>query len=88
MAVVEALLAGGADANATNRKGDTPLHAAAWRGQDAVIPLLLGKGADATVRNGDGKTASALAKTVDTKALVEQIAKGDLHDPNDSDADE
>jgi ankyrin repeat protein len=42
--------------NATNRTGDTALHAAALMGYDGVVKLLAGKGADLNIKNNHGLT--------------------------------
>jgi ankyrin repeat protein len=43
--VVEALIAAGASVTATNEMGETPLHAAAGTGPEALIRALLARGA-------------------------------------------
>jgi ankyrin repeat protein len=59
-AVVEILLKHGADPNARDLRGNTPLHFAVWCWGSADwktnIELLLGHQADPNVRDGDGKT--------------------------------
>jgi ankyrin repeat protein len=55
--VVRLLLAAGADVDAVCSNGETPLLAAAWRGDVALIQLLLSKGANPRVRDDCGKTA-------------------------------
>ena len=49
-------LALGVDVDTANARGDTALHAAAARGYDAVIELLVANGADLNVTNADGQT--------------------------------
>ena len=49
-------LALGVDVDTANARGDTALHAAAARGYDAVIELLVANGADLGARNADGQT--------------------------------
>lgn len=51
------LLAKGADVNARNNKGETPLHlAASFSGNTDIIKLLLVHGAKVTLMANDGKT--------------------------------
>ncbi|RNJ59936.1 hypothetical protein D7B24_000653 [Verticillium nonalfalfae] len=45
------LLQRGANVNAKDLEGTTPLHLAAWRGNSAVVKLLLKSGADVEARN-------------------------------------
>ncbi|KAF3351234.1 ankyrin repeat protein [Verticillium dahliae] len=50
------LLQRGANVNAKDLEGTTPLHLATWRGNSAVVKLLLKSGADVEARNrGDVK---------------------------------
>ena len=56
-AAVAALLAAGADVNARNRSGLTPLHLAASSNENpAVIGLLLEAGANLEARDDEGRT--------------------------------
>lgn len=55
------LLEKGADINARNDLGNTPLHEAAWHGHLNVTELLVQKGADLTAKAVDGKTPVELA---------------------------
>ena len=57
LAVVEALLAAGADVEIRDKEGETALTLAADSGNTDVVQTLLGAGADANVKNGDGGTA-------------------------------
>ena len=51
----------GVDVNTANAEGNTALHAAASRGYDAVIELLVENGATVAVTNNEGQTPLALA---------------------------
>lgn len=57
-----ALVAAGADPNAKQRHGWTPLHAAAQTGDCAVVGALLAAGADPTLTHDGGKRAADLAR--------------------------
>ena len=47
---------GGADVNAKEKWGETPLHHAAYKGHPKALKVLMDAKADASVRNNDGKT--------------------------------
>jgi len=65
------LLDAGADINALNDNGQTPLHIATfWDNADAVR-LLLERGADKTIKNKSGRTAADLAIHYDYVDLLE-----------------
>jgi len=53
-----------------NKLGDTPLHLAAWRGQAAMVALLLHHGAAQRALNGEGQLARHLAADADCAALL------------------
>ena len=52
--MVRLLIAAGADINHTTPSGDTPLWAAVYSANPAVIKILLGHGADPNVRQEKG----------------------------------
>lgn len=49
--IIQLLLQHKADINATNKEGDTALHKAAWKGNQAAVQILLENGADITKVN-------------------------------------
>jgi ankyrin repeat protein len=51
----------GMDVNTTNPNGETPLHAAAGRGSNLVVELLLGMGAQVNAKNSAGRTPHDVA---------------------------
>jgi ankyrin repeat protein len=53
---VEAIAEAGVDVNATNRGGDTALHAAAAAGLDRVVAALIRRGAAINPKNARGQT--------------------------------
>jgi len=66
-AVVDLLLAEGADVNARSKYGDTPLHFALGSGSVEVITALYQAGADVTIENDDGDSVAALGEKVGLK---------------------
>ena len=54
--VIELLIQKGADVNARNRNGTTPLHGAVFLGQTEAVELLIQKGADANARTNERAT--------------------------------
>jgi uncharacterized protein len=59
--VAEMLIHGGADVDAAQRQGYTPLMGAAQNGLASTVQLLLARGADPKARNEDVLTAAELA---------------------------
>jgi len=59
--MLRVLLSRGADRNAPDENGNTPLHAAAEQGFPDAVRLLLKEGAARELRNADAKTARDLA---------------------------
>lgn len=60
--ITRALLAHGAQVNARQEGGWTPLHEAAHHGQAALVHLLLAHGADPALANDHGKRPADLAR--------------------------
>ena len=61
-ATIDALIRGGADVNARDIYGETPLMHAAAAGDEVVVRTLLANGARADMRTADGRTALDFAK--------------------------
>jgi ankyrin repeat protein len=79
--ICELLLHSGANVNAQNHTGDTPLHLAVWKSHEAVVALLLKEGgqwkADTTLRNQDGKLAEELARSDAVREIFDKLAGND-----------
>jgi ankyrin repeat protein len=73
--VMKALLAKGANVNAANDAGMTPLHYAAQRGSDRIIEFLASQGARFDVKNKQGRSPSELARGK-TAALMNKLSAG------------
>lgn len=58
---VQAILDAGADPDAPQQVGYTPLMGAASAGREDIVDLLLARGADRSLRSEDGKTAASVA---------------------------
>jgi ankyrin repeat protein len=55
--MVTALIKAGADPNTANKKGITPISAAAHKGNTAILKILVDAGADVNAVNASGSTA-------------------------------
>jgi ankyrin repeat protein len=67
------LLRYGADVNARDGKGDTPLHYALREGASYMVSLLLEKGADPNIADHRGASGLAIAQSVDSQ--LEQMVR-------------
>jgi uncharacterized protein len=72
--VAQLLLDAGADVNAKQPGGFTPLHAAAQVGNEELVALLLERGADPAARLDDGRTPADLAREAGHRDVAERIA--------------
>jgi ankyrin repeat protein len=75
--VCRVLIASGADVNAAQRHGFTPIHAAAQHGDAEMIELFLSAGADASARTDDGATPADIADAeghVDAARRLREVA--------------
>jgi len=72
-AIVALLLKLGADANALQAGGFTPLMAAANLGNDPVVNMLLENGADTTIKAEDGRQAADFAKEAGFDGLLDRL---------------
>ena len=71
--LVEALLAAGADPDATDDEGNSPLHTAARTGAVEYVPLLVEAGADVNARNDAGEPPLYLAALGSRREMVEAL---------------
>ena len=71
-ALVELLIAAGAEINAQNASGNAPIHEAATFGSPAIARALLDAGADSEITNLENQTASDVNKEV-----IEEAASRD-----------
>jgi ankyrin repeat protein len=76
-----------ADVNARDAEGNTALHNAASRGDNAMILYLVSRGADITVQNRNGQTVTDMANGPvqrvnpfpETIALTERLGAKLMH---------
>ena len=72
--VMKLLVDKGADVNAVNDQGMTPMHYAVQRGVDRIIEYLASKGARFDVKNKQGRSPADLARGR-TATLVKQLSQ-------------
>jgi ankyrin repeat protein len=77
LAVAQALVAAGADVNATQTDDFTPLQGAAQNGQMEMVRLLLQAGADPGMRQRDGQSALDIAREYHHTDVAALLAEGD-----------
>ena len=72
--VVQCLISAGADVNAKNCVGETPLHQSAIRNYKSidVLQYLIEQGADPHVKDDDGKTPLDVANGEETKRILRE----------------
>jgi ankyrin repeat protein len=76
LAVVESLLAKGAQAGRARKDGNTALTLAAQNGYETVVAALLAKGAQADVAMRDGATALLMSSMQGHGAVVAELLEG------------
>jgi ankyrin repeat protein len=75
LAAVKMLVEMGADVNAANEIGETPLHGAAYVGADKVIQYLVEKGANVNAENKYGQTPLSIAEQTTTPRLTDRFLR-------------
>ena len=83
-AVVQLLMNGGADPNARDNNGNTPLHNAAYYGRKVIVKLLLDGGADPNGSGEYGETPLYVAAGDGYKEMVQILLErgAEVNQPN------
>lgn len=79
--LISLLISCGADVNAMNPYGQSPLHLAARYGYAPVVEMLISGGAKRHLLNREGKTASEVAATPAIAAYLTPISADDAQLP-------
>ncbi len=74
-AIVELLLAAGADPNAAQQEGFRPLHSAAQNGDGEIVRLLLSAGADPSLTDAKGRTPRHIAAEAGHTDLADLLSE-------------
>lgn len=64
LAAVKELVSMGLDINTADKRGNTPLHMAAFAGSDALVKYLIEQGAEVNVANSIGETPWSMASGI------------------------
>jgi ankyrin repeat protein len=78
--IAEALLAKGANPNAKQQAGVTPLHQAAHNGHAEMVELLLAHGADTHARTDDGRSPLAMAIETGKREVIDLLRERESKD--------
>ncbi|MYI06752.1 MAG: hypothetical protein F4059_05405, partial [Gemmatimonadetes bacterium] len=70
-----ALLTAGANPNASNPEGDTPLHLSLWHRDTTLVPELVQAGANVNARNDKGETPLHLARAQGRRATIRTLLR-------------
>jgi len=74
LGIALSLIEAGAEVNAVQQAGFTPLHAAAMTGQTELVKLLLDRGADPNAKADNGRTALAMARDAKRQAVIDLLS--------------
>lgn len=72
-AAAEVLIVHGADVNAKDKDGNTPLTWASYTGKKEIAKLLISKGADVNVKNNDGYTPLQMTYHINDPKVKQEI---------------
>ncbi|KAI1086945.1 hypothetical protein F5B19DRAFT_477271 [Rostrohypoxylon terebratum] len=75
-AKVELLLKNGADANAQDLQGNTPLHLTSWKDHKGIVRLLLRAGAQTSITDNRGLTAMEMTQDDEIREMMEMTRLG------------
>uniref|UniRef100_A0AAX7SDN5 Osteoclast-stimulating factor 1 n=1 Tax=Astatotilapia calliptera TaxID=8154 RepID=A0AAX7SDN5_ASTCA len=67
---------GGHKGKSKNKLGDTPLHAASWKGYSDIVEMLLNKNARIDIRNNENKLAVDMATNAQCASLIKRRQGG------------